>query len=673
MSEYAPGLSVAEFFDNVGGLNTSDSPFKVKSSQATGGVNYDYTQTGGIRSRFGHEKINASAFTATGTRGLGVRNTPSGAKSPIRVADRRIQYLDTATGTVTNLSEDTTAASTTPYRLNNTSQANTAGFISASGVGVLWIGGGESDIHGAYSDTKYTTNGVAAPGGTFTATVSATGGSFVTTGSYRYAVAIRKASTQALSNAYLSISATVANTTDKVTLDFTGLTGIDTTRHDLIYIYRSAVSGVDGFTTGDLVATVSSSTTSYVDTGTFTTTATNIPRPANLLLDNSRLDTTLTYGPITTWKRRLVVAANQTIYISDLNKPESWPISNSITVPNGGPITGLAVISFNTDFSNDEYLAIFQERQLWLLRGSSLSDWSLSFIDAVGCPNQAMVVTANGYLTWIDYRGIYLWDGSGKPIYLSRPIESLFGLDGDIAKPYLAAGCGAFFRKANQVIWYLPHLIYGNQKFAIKLDLRLTLPMISGSLGNRIIDGVFTLDSTKLPGMYAMSSYLPDNDKEEILLLGDQTGYVYNAYNVYNDGALAIDFEYQSAFMNMGTPNVAKRYHKVIVWVEELGTWNLTLDYWAGYKAASEDRSTITIPVSTADGSGNAVWDVALWDKSQWDDFTQKLVPLTFNLNSSQANNEGDCLRIKLRHSAADEPITIYGYSVLYSEKGLSK
>lgn len=662
-------LQQIDFFDNTGGLNISDSPFAVEDGQATGGVNYDYVQTGGIRKRFGSQALNTTADTELRSNGLAIYETKTSAKTPIRSAGRRIQAVTLTPFSTTNLSQDTTAASTTPFPSGNTTPTVFSQFNTTAND-ILFFAGNTDDVLGVYSTSKWTRNGIAEPAGSLTMALT-TGGSFNTSGSFYYAVALQKASTGITSNAVLDAVAVLTTTSNAVRVTV-NITTMDTTLYSRILLYRSAVSGVTDFTTGDLVAsTTAASSVMFTDTGSSLESVISIPR-ADAAVDHSPLPSG-TYDLVTTWKRRLVTIQNNTVYFSELNQPEYWPTTNTITLPKGGKITALGIISFNTDFGNDEYLAVFQDRSLWLIKGNDSDDITLSFIDAVGCPAQNLVVTANGYLFWLDYRGIYLWNGSGKPIYTSRPIESAFNLDGDLDKTKLSEGWGTFFRRANQVIWFLSSKLYGEQMFAVKLDLRLTLPGVNDTLFGRILDGKFTFDSFA-QAYFSGISYLPTSGNQEQLLIGDNAGFLYDAYNLYSDGSAAIDFNYITKFIDCGNPNISKRFLKVIVWVEELGTWDLTLDYWAGYRANLNDKSTLALPISSAQQQPSAIWDLAAWDIANWDDFTLKSRPLVFNLNSEvKNNNEGDCIRLNFRQEDTDSPVTINGFSVIWQPKGLSK
>ena len=671
-------LFQSDFANNVGGINLTDSVFKIQDTQAAGGYNFDYTLMGGIRKRLGPVKINTVASSTVRSLGLGLYAPASGTtKSVIRATDSVLQYEDTSAPSFTTLSQDTASAGTTPFTSGSTQTVCFSMFNNGSS-NILWCAGGGATLPvGAYSLSKFTQNGVASPTGSFSATLNThNSGSWTAAGLYFYAIVYRKASTQAFSNAALDVSATTVNTDDTVTLNFTGLTGLDTTLMDKIYVYRSARSGVSGFTTGNLIATLASTATSFVDKGDLGNpdilSSQNIPRANNIVLDNSTLPAG-TYNSVTLFKRRLVTAQNSTLYLSDLNKSESWPTTNVITLPSAGNITGLAAISFTSPQAQslDEILVIFKEREMWVITGDDYTTWVLKFIDQVGCPDQSLVALANGFLAWIDFRGIYLWDGTSKPTYCSRLLEPLFARDGDLDKTKLALGTAEFFRRENQIIWYLSSKTYGEQKFSIKMDLRLTLPQIEQTLTGRNLDAVLITDTYQFP-IYAAMSYIPTGGAQEQVILGDGSGFTYYASNGYDDGGTAFPFTYLSPPLCMGDPNTKKKFHKVVVWVTDLGNWNLELDYWTDYKAPTSANATSqSLPLTTENQTGAALWDVAFWDTAYWDSFSNNVVPLVFNLQSGSFNStEGSAIQVQFKNANANQPIVIHGYSIMWSPQG---
>ncbi len=664
----------ADFFDNTGGLNLSDTVFRVKDGQAVDGYNFILAQTGGILKRLGPTAINTVASTAVQTLGFGLFNPVSGNKVVIRAADSVLQNVDTQTPSFTTLTQDNTAVTTTVF---TTSQNVVSNQFNTTAADTLWFaGGGANNIYGAYSGTKFTKNGSALPTGSFSATRVALGsGAWTTTGTFTYAVAYHKLSTGVLSNVALDVSATVTALTDKVTIDLTGLSNLDTTTTDKVYLYRSTVGGGSAFTTGDLVAQITSGVTTYDDTGTSLSSSQNVPRAGNQNLDNSRLSDG-TYNCITTWKRKLVVAKGSTIYVSDVNKPESWPTVNQITVPSGGPITALATIAFISPQAQtlDELMVIFKEREIWIINGDTANngnggDWILKFIDSTGCASQSLIAYGNGYIGWIDYRGVYLWNGTGKPYYISKSLEPLFARDGDINKIYLNRAVGQFFRKENCMVWYLSHKLYGIQKYALRLDLRLTLPSITQDLTGNIVPAVFTQDTYAMP-IYGALSYLPTSNGDELMILGDGSGYVYFADNGFADGSSDYSFSYKTRPLDMGNPNTKKLFKQVIVWVKALGDWNLTLDYWAGFNGTESTKNTKALPISTQPTQGGSLYDVAFYDIASYDDVPQgNLTPLVFNLEPGSNNgNRGTALQLQFRNDTQSQPIEIHGFSVIYNE-----
>lgn len=670
----------ADFFSNVGGLNNSDSPFKVKDNQAVLGANYDYTQTGSFKKRHGNTQLNSSADAVLPSTGLFAHNTNAGVKTLLRATSSKLQTINTSTGASTNVADDTVSASTTAF--TSTQPVVFSGFSTAS-INSTWMAGGGAGTGKilGYNGTNFTVNGASPFAGALTAASGGAGGTTLSTGNYYYAVVAYKASTAANSNAALDVlyAATAGEYTD---LQLSGITAYDTTKYTQIWIYRSAVAGSTAFTTGDLVAkiayngttyTVASgagsivSTSKYRDTGSYLSTAANVPRAGNTLLDNSIIDSTGTFNVLTTYKRRLVSATGSTLSFSDVNKPESWPTANIITIPSGGNITALGIISFSTPTTTatDEFLVVFKEKELWIITGTTFGasgDIALKFIDAVGCVAQPAFVLANGFAYWTDYRGFYLWDGSGKPIYISVPIESDFTVDGDFDLTAWSKVVGVFSRRTNQVIWAVPSKAYGAQKLLCKLDLRLSLPGVSTALSGRILEGVWIKDTLSY-NVYAQHSTLISSD--EVHYAAGNDGLIWKMYdNINSDNGTAISFTYRTRPEDFGLTNSTKRYHKVIVWCKENSTSNLSLKFWNGYKALAADATTRVEAI--AQHVTSATWDQATWDFADWDAIHNTYNPVVFNLDA-----EGEALILEFRQTEVNVPLTIAGYSVLYSIAGL--
>lgn len=682
MAESQVGTKLqSDYFDLLGGLNTSDSPLYVKPNQSAGGFNYEYINAGAILKSLAPSKINTVANAQLKTLGLNLRFTKSNVKSIIRFAGTKIQTVDLA-GTFTNLTEDTTAVNST-FLSSSSTQPVVSVMVTSVDSDVLWAAGGgmgAGKLEGVYSDSKVTQNGAATPTGSISATRAADSGSFVTTGTYFYAVSLRKASTLVESNAALDVSATVTSVTDQVTIDLSTITAFDTTKYDKILLYRSSVGGVEGFTAGDLVATINSTATSYVDTGTSEDESVPVPRVDSTVLDNSVLDPTGVYNTLTLFKRRLVTASESTVYLSEINRFESWPTGNTVTVPSGGPITGLAIISFTTPSATttDEFLAVFKETELWLitLTGDDIDTLTLKFVDVAGSLGQSTIAAANGYLYFIDYRGMYIWDGAGKPYLISDPIKNMFGVDGTLDRRAISMGASVFFKQQNEVIWFLSDGIVGAQTYMLKLDLNQTIPRVPNTLGQRQLPGVFIQGKVSNP-VYAAASFNFNTSasQEEVLITGDDTGFVYRQFfSSTGVGSADVDFSYVTPYLNCGRSAVDKKFHQVLVYVDNIGDWALTLDYWTNFKNSETDFNTVAATINNFNSGSEALWDVALWDVALWDGFVSRPKILVFNLRAAAFNNsDGDVIKLRFKNSGSDEPIQIHGFSIIYSEIGLRK
>lgn len=651
--------------NNTGGLNVTSSPLAMEDNQATGqSYNYDYARTGAISKVLGPTLINSTPDAQLKSIGLGVHHDAlTDARTLVRAAGTKVQVVNITTGVITDQSDDTATVGGDFFQPGTTQPVVFTPFNTQIGGTILWMAGGGLTSLIGFTGTEVTSNGVPAPTGSMTAVVSAGAGDF-TPGTYWYGLQFRKTSTQSYSNVSLDVSAVIVNPTDIVTLAWT-LSNLDTTRFDQIRVWRSALNGVESFTTGSVIAELAISATGYIDTGTSIVDSQNTPRSGNTILDDSVLPTG-EIKSVTTFKRRLITAIDSTFYLSDLDKPESWPLTNKITIPTGGPITALGVIGVPSEYTTgaDEYLCIWKESELWVMTGTGPADWELKKVDKTGCAGQSLVVSFNGFITWLTYNGIFIWNGHARPSRISRPIQALFDVDGDIDKALINQGYSAQFEKSNEVIWRISHRTKGPNRVSIKMDTRLTSLAASNSLQESEMDGVFITD-TDANSYYAIASMRPVN-YDEILLSGDDAGYIYQLYSSATDAVL---FDYETKPFDMGHPEILKRFKRVIVYVEKLSNNDLTLYYWADYRIRDEDRSKVQVSLTPSRGISASLWDVALWDVALWDDFATDIGPIEFNLHSNENNTDGVSLKLRFEQFDA-APVRIHGFEIEWEPIG---
>jgi hypothetical protein len=669
-------LFQADFFDLLKGLNTTDSPFKLTDEHTVKAQNWDYVVTGGISKRYGHTELNTTADTQLTTMGMFVHQTSVSTKTLIRAAGINLQTVSQITGATTPVSTDTSANTTAIF---TTTLPVAFSQFNTTGVNVAWLAGGGQNNNqlGGFTGNQYTANGAVTPAaGSLTLTATGSSGT-LPVGPYYYAIAFQKASTGAISNAALDVLVSVT-TSQSVVITFSNVTNPDPTVYTKVVLFRSAVSDTPEFTAGNQIATVSWATGHYTDTGQIQGNAAVVPRPGNIYLDNSTLPVG-TNNTVTTWKRRLVTASGSTLYFSDVNKPESWPLTNVITIPSGGDITALGVLNFTSPTTGiiDEMLCVFKERELWCVIGNYFTlltdqngnvtqniDIALNFVDYVGCPTHNLLVLANGFLFWIDYRGVYIWDGNSKPIYISRPLEYDFNPGGDIDLSQLIYGVGVFARKSNQVVWILSSTSAGRQKLGLKLDLRLSLPNMGNGLAGRVFDGVFARDQYAYT-VYGMTSIV--NNAVNVVYGSGNDGLIWKMFdNPGSDGPTQpINFSYRTRPEDFGLTGTTKRYNKLIVWCQNSTTKNLTVNYWTDYNVYANNFQQRTAPIAT--NLAKSLWDVAVWDVDKWDLNNSGYTPLVFNL----AGAEGTALTLEFQQSDLNTPLVIAGFTVIFTVVGL--
>lgn len=105
------------------------------------------------------------------------------------------------------------------------------------------------------------------------------------------------------------------------------------------------------------------------------------------------------------------------------DEPEDWATNDYIDIKiGGGRITGLK--SFR------DHLLIFKENSVWALYGYGTESWQLIQVGtAVGATSPAAITKSPNAVFFYGLSkrsGIYIYDGSGEPEYISEPIRPLF-------------------------------------------------------------------------------------------------------------------------------------------------------------------------------------------------------------------------------------------------------
>lgn len=197
------------------------------------------------------------------------------------------------------------------------------------------------------------------------------------------------------------------------------------------------------------------------------------------------------------------------------------------------------------------------------------------------------------------------------------------------------------------------------------MDTRLTSLAAAQNLQNPEMDGVFILDNDN-NSYTALCSFQPSN-KDEKLLSGDNAGYIYD---MYKSASTAVDFTYETKPFDMGAPEVLKRFKRVLVYVERLVDKDLTMKFWVDYRSRDEYSSETVVSLAPARGTLPALWDIAVFDQSLWDDYTPDISPVEFNVHSFENNAEGVTLKLRFEQAEAAAPVRIHGFMIEWEPIG---
>jgi len=337
--------------------------------------------------------------------------------------------------------------------------------------------------------------------------------------------------------------------------------------------------------------------------------------------------TTDTPSHITAHKKHLFLSFNGgSIQHSPIGNPTgSWtPVTGAAELAIGDNVTGFQV-------QPGETLAIFAERQIYMLSGSSSANWSLAiFGDDTGATEHTIAHT-------------------GSTLFLSqRGITSLGTTQnyGDFFSATLSQG-------VDPIVQGKQALAIGACRVRNKNQYRLFY-----SDGNSLS---LTFNQFQLAGI-SRATY-PDpvlvvSDSTDDIYFGSTDGMVYqmDVGNSFDD--LAMDYGFSTAFNHLNSPSHIKRFYKVDIEVD-------VSDYSDFVVKPLFDYGDVDIASHRAEAmnltGGGGIWGVSDWGESTW---------------GGAAVSEGTAYIDGIASNAAmlfsgksqyDDPHTIQGITVHYS------
>ena len=120
-----------------------------------------------------------------------------------------------------------------------------------------------------------------------------------------------------------------------------------------------------------------------------------------------------------------------------------------------------------------------------------------------------------------------------------------------------------------------------------------------------------------------------DSSGDELLLAGDDSGYVYQIDAGTSFDGAAVNAYIRTSFLHQGAPTTMKRYHRAMLQIADGGS-GATMSYSSDYDFGNPDLPSGTGGDLSFSGGGG-FWDTAFWDNFYWDAAVQGQARLELN------------------------------------------
>ena len=257
-------------------------------------------------------------------------------------------------------------------------------------------------------------------------------------------------------------------------------------------------------------------------------------------------------------------------------------------------------------------LAIITRNRAFVLYGNDVGDWNLTILqeDAGGLPYTTQSV--GGILT-LDDRGVaFLGTSQNYGNFEQSTITH-------IIQPYVREQRGLSVasmrvREKNQYRLFFTD----SRAIYITMNGQKVVGMTTVTFAN----AVTCCDSAEM------------SDGSEVLLFGSTNGMVYQLDRGTSHDGTAIDWTMELAFNNMKSPQIVKRFRKIVLEMTGSSYAEFSLGYQLGYGATAVSQPTDVDATTGFDA--NSVWDTFVWDNFFWDGNT--LAPSDFTVEGSAEN-----------------------------------
>lgn len=327
---------------------------------------------------------------------------------------------------------------------------------------------------------------------------------------------------------------------------------------------------------------------------------------------------------------------------SGIGAPFIWsPVFGASELALGNEISGMKSIV-------GDVMIVSTSRAIHGLYGSSSADWSLKLIasnagdiadtlDVIGAP---YVITSNG-ITRVDTVQSYGNFVSSTVSRFIRPLLDRWSIDKTIVNV-------AVSRAKNQY-----QVFYSDGSGLI---------MAHDSLyGQGILPQFTTFQLSHLPRCVSSISI---DGADEVILMGDNNGYVYQMQRGYSFDGLAFKFALRTPFMHLGSPSVRKAFKRYDIEIDVVRNATLRVSYEFSYgqsHTASSRLNTFDLI------GGGGYWGSDNWSEFNWsaDEVIQNIQSMTGTGHNISFLFYGD--------SATNSEFTVNNITIHYIPRKLNR
>ena len=352
---------------------------------------------------------------------------------------------------------------------------------------------------------------------------------------------------------------------------------------------------------------------------------------------------------IATYQNFVFLAGNDTypyrLYFSNDGDETVWTGTDYIDIGDlTSPITGLAVL-----FGK---LYIFTRRVIYELRGYDRDTFVVDEVTlSTGCvAYKSIVKVDNNLIFWSD-RGIYSFDGINVH-YLSLNAETtIAGLNYNCIGQII----GELYKAKNQVWFSVSTGSNSNHNAVICMTYNPTASESAGITGNDVAFAEYTGMSFNA---FGLERSLTELDR---LYAGNYAGRILQQDKGTNDDGSGINFKVKTPPIDMGSPEVFKRFRYVWVFVKQQGNYTVSISYVTDFGVGG---SSTTISLSVAGQS--SLWGTLVWGTDTWGG--NVIVKNRVGLKA-----KGHWMELTFINNNADQPVVVKGFSVIGQLKSVGR